>query len=198
MNSPRKHQPLPGATPLPTAASTSSLLPASHNASCANLSDYGNENSVADGLETYDVGEYHLTSCPICLEHFTLDNPAILLKCEHGFHLQCLESWRQRSAVCPMCFAPIVGEESRIMSALDARRRRRILRRAPPGTFDAAERSVLIDAAAASSPRHACMRSDCDETRPSEHDEETDVIEVTSAERDPHSWCGWLYYCCFF
>ncbi|KPA73122.1 hypothetical protein ABB37_10103 [Leptomonas pyrrhocoris] len=169
-----------------------SLVPASHNSSCANLSDCGNDN-VVDGLETFDVGEYHLTSCPICLEHFTLDNPAILLKCEHGFHLQCLESWRQRSTICPMCFAPVVGDEGRIMSPSDARRRRRMRLKAPGDALDAPERSVLIAAAvgaaaaASSSAGPGCEQGD-----------ETEVIEVNSAHHGPDSCCGWLRYCCFF
>lgn len=189
--SPRKSQPSLFATQFPTAPSLPSLAAASvasRNASCTNLSDCANENSAVEGLETFDVGEYHLTSCPICLEHFTLDNPAILLKCEHGFHLQCLESWRQRSSACPMCFVPFCGDEGRIMSPADARRRRRLRFKAPTAAVGAPERSVLIDAAAAApSSGPGC-----------EHDEETEVIEVISAEQDPHSWCGCFRYCCFF
>jgi hypothetical protein len=172
---------------------------ASHNASCANLSDCGNEASVLDGLETFDVGEYHLVSCPICLEHFTLDNPAILLKCEHGFHLQCLESWRQRSSMCPMCFTPIAGDEGRLMSPANARRRRRLRVKASSATTDSPRRRLLIDATSgAVCSGAACEHSDCDAPHLSEQGGETEVIEVTSADQDPHSWCGWLRQCCCF
>lgn len=177
----------------PAAATTSSLLPPSRNVSCANLSDYAVDATAAEGTETFDVGEYHLTSCPICLEHFTLDNPAILLKCEHGFHLQCLESWRQRSAVCPMCFTPLNGDAGRIMSPADARRRRRLRFKAPGDGSEAPERSVLI-AAATSASGGGCEQSDCEGL----HHTEVSVIEVTSADHDPHSWCGWLRTCCCF
>ncbi|KPI83286.1 hypothetical protein ABL78_7683 [Leptomonas seymouri] len=187
LDSPRKSQPS-----LFVAKFSTAPLNSSHNASCANFSDCGHENSAVDGLETFDVGEYHLTSCPICLEHFTLDNPAILLKCEHGFHLQCLESWRQRSSLCPMCFTPVVGDEGRIMSHSDARRRRRMRFKALPDSLDAPERSFLIDAAVG-----AAAAASISSVHGCEHIEGTDVIEITSAEHDPDSWCGWLRYCFF-
>lgn len=75
--------------------------------------------------ETFVVGEFHVSACPICLERFTLDNPAIIVPCKHGFHLQCLEAWRQRSADCPVCLEPLAGCAGRIMSVEDTRRRRR-------------------------------------------------------------------------
>ncbi|CCW70823.1 unnamed protein product [Phytomonas sp. Hart1] len=78
-----------------------------------------------DEVETFVVGEYNFSVCPICLEHFTMHNPAIIVHCEHGFHLQCLESWRQRSAACPVCQRPLDGDEGRLMEARDTRRRRR-------------------------------------------------------------------------
>lgn len=34
--------------------------------------------------------------CSICLELYTVDNPAIDCTCNHKFHLQCVEEWMQR------------------------------------------------------------------------------------------------------
>ncbi|KAG5481460.1 hypothetical protein LSCM1_05469 [Leishmania martiniquensis] len=179
---------------IPTVASVASVQAGSPDASCSNLSDYLNDDGFVGDLETYDVGEYHLTTCPICLEHFTLDNPAILLKCEHGFHLQCLESWRQRSSMCPMCFAPVVGDEGRLMSSSDARRRRRRRLRAPPAALHAPERTSLIMPAAAQRIQH----SNCELEHASEQDEEIEVVEVTSPKDGVHLLWSWLRECCAF
>ncbi|GET87537.1 hypothetical protein, conserved [Leishmania tarentolae] len=180
-----------------TAAATApaaSAPSASRDGSCSNLSDYLNEDTVVGDLETYDVGEYHLTTCPICLEHFTLDNPAILLKCEHGFHLQCLESWRQRSSMCPMCFAPVIGDEERMMSSCDARRRRRVRLNPPPATDHPPESNALLTATTA----QRLPQSNCDVEQPSEQDEEIEVIEVT-ARKDGLYWVwSCLRECCSF
>ncbi|CAC9476930.1 Anaphase-promoting complex subunit 11 RING-H2 finger/Zinc finger C3HC4 type (RING finger)/Ring finger domain/RING-H2 zinc finger containing protein [Leishmania donovani] len=176
------------------AASAASVPAGSHDASCSNLSDYLNEDSVVGDLETYDVGEYHLTTCPICLEHFTLDNPAILLKCEHGFHLQCLESWRQRSSMCPMCFAPVVGDEGRLMSSCDVRRRRRMQLKPPSAPHHAPERNALITPTAA----QQTPQSNCEVEHASEQDEEIEVIEVTSRKGSVHWVWSWLRECCAF
>ncbi|KAG5503748.1 hypothetical protein JIQ42_07263 [Leishmania sp. Namibia] len=179
---------------IPTVASIASLQTGSPDASCSNLSDYLNEDGFLCEWETYDVGEYHLTTCPICLEHFTLDNPAILLKCEHGFHLQCLESWRQRSSMCPMCFAPVVGDEGRVMSSSDARRRRRKRLRAPPAARHAPERNSLIMPEAAQRIQH----TNCNAEHASEQDEEIEVIEVTARKDGVHLVWSWLRECCAF
>ncbi|AIN97041.1 hypothetical protein LPMP_170030 [Leishmania panamensis] len=179
---------------IPAVASVSSAPVESQNASCSNLSDYINEDSVAGDLETYDVGEYHLTTCPICLEHFTLDNPAILLKCEHGFHLQCLESWRQRSTMCPMCFAPVIGDEGRLMSSSDVRRRRCMRLRPPPVTHHALERSSLIIPTGA----QRLPQPNCDIEHASEQDEEIETIEVRAHNNGLYWVWSWFRQCCAF
>ncbi|KAH9599255.1 zinc finger protein [Trypanosoma melophagium] len=97
------------------------LLP-NNPESFSSFSDCGKASKSED---TFIVGEYHLSSCPICLERFTLDNPAIVVGCGHGFHLQCLEDWRQRSPLCPVCSKPLQDEGVPMMSARDTRRRRR-------------------------------------------------------------------------
>ena len=41
--------------------------------------------------------------CPICLEHFNLDDNYISLKCKHNFHSGCLGVWLEKKSNCPMC-----------------------------------------------------------------------------------------------
>ncbi|CCW65675.1 unnamed protein product [Phytomonas sp. EM1] len=103
----------------------------------SSMSEEGSEIDI-DEIETFVVGEYNFSVCPICLEHFTIHNPAIIVHCEHGFHLQCLESWRQRSAVCPVCLQPLDGDEGRLMEARDTRRRRRFR-----GVFSSEDTQIL-------------------------------------------------------
>ncbi|KAJ8748889.1 hypothetical protein K2173_013322 [Erythroxylum novogranatense] len=42
-------------------------------------------------------------ACPICLEEYDTENPKLITKCEHQFHLSCLLEWMERSETCPMC-----------------------------------------------------------------------------------------------
>lgn len=94
-----------------------------HN--CNSFSSGSDLAKIDKNEEIFVVGEYHLSSCPICLERFTLDNPAVLVACGHGFHLQCVEDWKQRSPMCPVCMKPVNGEGVPMMSARETRRRRR-------------------------------------------------------------------------
>ncbi|XP_072999479.1 E3 ubiquitin-protein ligase At3g02290-like [Typha latifolia] len=41
--------------------------------------------------------------CPTCLEEYTLENPKIVAKCSHHFHLSCIYEWMERSDNCPIC-----------------------------------------------------------------------------------------------
>lgn len=41
--------------------------------------------------------------CPICLEEYDAENPRILTKCDHHFHLACILEWMERSDTCPVC-----------------------------------------------------------------------------------------------
>jgi hypothetical protein len=49
--------------------------------------------------------------CPICLEVFTKDNPAVFLNCGHAFHLHCTYEWLERSATCAVCGAQVEAYE---------------------------------------------------------------------------------------
>ncbi|KAL3830600.1 hypothetical protein ACJIZ3_019402 [Penstemon smallii] len=41
--------------------------------------------------------------CPTCLEEYTEENPKIITKCSHHYHLSCIYEWMERSANCPIC-----------------------------------------------------------------------------------------------
>ncbi|KAH1115524.1 hypothetical protein J1N35_008902 [Gossypium stocksii] len=41
--------------------------------------------------------------CPTCLEEYDAENPKIISKCEHHFHLACILEWMERSDTCPVC-----------------------------------------------------------------------------------------------
>ncbi|XP_055827796.1 E3 ubiquitin-protein ligase At3g02290-like isoform X2 [Solanum dulcamara] len=41
--------------------------------------------------------------CPTCLEEYTAEDPKIMTKCSHHFHLACIYEWMERSDNCPVC-----------------------------------------------------------------------------------------------
>lgn len=41
--------------------------------------------------------------CPTCLDEYTPENPKIITKCSHHFHLGCIYEWMERSEFCPLC-----------------------------------------------------------------------------------------------
>ncbi|XP_059283918.1 E3 ubiquitin-protein ligase At3g02290-like [Lycium ferocissimum] len=41
--------------------------------------------------------------CPTCLEEYTEEDPKIMTKCFHHFHLACIYEWMERSDCCPVC-----------------------------------------------------------------------------------------------
>ncbi|XP_022880859.1 E3 ubiquitin-protein ligase RNF115-like [Olea europaea var. sylvestris] len=52
--------------------------------------------------------------CPTCLEEYDSENPKIITKCDHHFHLACILEWMERSDTCPVCdqlmvFSPVIG-----------------------------------------------------------------------------------------
>lgn len=51
-----------------------------------------------------DALEEEENVCSICLDEFTDDDPVAETCCGHGYHLQCIMQWAQRSRECPLCF----------------------------------------------------------------------------------------------
>ncbi|KAH0455992.1 hypothetical protein IEQ34_013899 [Dendrobium chrysotoxum] len=41
--------------------------------------------------------------CPTCLEDYDAENPRIITKCKHHFHLSCILEWFERSNNCAVC-----------------------------------------------------------------------------------------------
>ncbi|URE33781.1 Zinc finger, C3HC4 type (RING finger) [Musa troglodytarum] len=41
--------------------------------------------------------------CPICLEDYDVQNPRVMTKCEHHFHVSCGLEWMERSYACAIC-----------------------------------------------------------------------------------------------
>ncbi|OAY79528.1 E3 ubiquitin-protein ligase At3g02290-like [Ananas comosus] len=71
---------------------------AGHSESDTGLSSkaYGIASYVVTNSEDEDV-------CPTCLEEYTPENPKIVAKCSHHFHLSCIYEWMERSDNCPIC-----------------------------------------------------------------------------------------------
>ncbi|KAL1190756.1 E3 ubiquitin-protein ligase AIRP1 [Cardamine amara subsp. amara] len=53
-----------------------------------------------------------IDECPICLEEYDIENPKLLTKCGHDFHLACILEWMERSEACPVCDKELVLTES--------------------------------------------------------------------------------------
>jgi len=116
-------------TKLPSFASVSSLPDVT-----------GAESPSTPQLTGFIVGEYRQSHCPICLEIYTSDNPAVLFSCHHAFHLQCVESWRQRSRLCPVCMKPCLRQHE-LMTERDVVGMRR---GRPPGSTHQHQRNTLM------------------------------------------------------
>ncbi|KAK4417560.1 E3 ubiquitin-protein ligase [Sesamum alatum] len=50
--------------------------------------------------------------CPTCLEEYTPENPKIITKCSHHFHLGCIYEWMERSDNCPVCGKVMAFDET--------------------------------------------------------------------------------------
>ncbi|XP_051132525.1 probable E3 ubiquitin-protein ligase RHB1A [Andrographis paniculata] len=49
-------------------------------------------------------------TCPTCLEEYDVENPKIMTKCNHHFHLSCILEWMELSDTCPICDQEMVYE----------------------------------------------------------------------------------------
>ncbi|KAI7724713.1 hypothetical protein M8C21_004590 [Ambrosia artemisiifolia] len=57
---------------------------------------------TSEGL-FYEQSSDNEDVCPTCLDEYTSENPKIVTKCSHHFHLGCIYEWMERSDTCPMC-----------------------------------------------------------------------------------------------
>ncbi|XP_075488798.1 putative E3 ubiquitin-protein ligase RHB1A isoform X2 [Primulina tabacum] len=60
--------------------------------------------------EPLPVSTYEDDPCPTCLEEYDKENPKILTKCCHHFHLSCILEWKERSNTCPICDQEMIYE----------------------------------------------------------------------------------------
>ncbi|ONK58636.1 uncharacterized protein A4U43_C09F15090 [Asparagus officinalis] len=103
----------------------SQLLTRSSSSSCVENLGSGKKKNSADAEEEckscrsesarftsakglYGTGYILATSededvCPTCLDEYTPENPKIITKCAHHFHLGCIYEWMERSEFCPIC-----------------------------------------------------------------------------------------------
>ncbi|KAL1546398.1 putative E3 ubiquitin-protein ligase rhb1a [Salvia divinorum] len=57
--------------------------------------------------------------CPTCLEEYDSENPKIMTKCNHHFHLSCILEWMERSDTCPICDQEMIYESPVGMAICD-------------------------------------------------------------------------------
>jgi hypothetical protein len=57
------------------------------------------------------AGDINVPSCAICLDNFSGDQKKVAeLRCQHIFHVDCLNKWVETNDICPMCRAPILKD----------------------------------------------------------------------------------------
>ncbi|CAH8360086.1 unnamed protein product [Eruca vesicaria subsp. sativa] len=107
---------------LPLTQSNSSQVAAREVATQSVLEKVPTQSSV-QGKETWPADDFAdvdlkkknretIDECPICLEEYDIDNPKLLTKCGHDFHLACILEWMERSEACPVCDKELVLTES--------------------------------------------------------------------------------------
>ncbi|KAK2660787.1 hypothetical protein Ddye_007320 [Dipteronia dyeriana] len=51
------------------------------------------------------------TECAVCLDEIESEQPArVVPGCNHGFHIQCADTWLSNHSVCPVCRAKLDSE----------------------------------------------------------------------------------------
>lgn len=56
---------------------------------------------ISKGLDGLKMEEEDV--CPTCFEEYDTENPRIITKCNHQFHLSCILEWMERNDTCPFC-----------------------------------------------------------------------------------------------
>ncbi|XP_010521173.1 PREDICTED: RING-H2 finger protein ATL54 [Tarenaya hassleriana] len=75
-------------------------------------------NSIAICRYKRGDGLIERTDCPICLNEFEEHESLRLLpKCNHAFHISCIDTWLRSHTNCPLCRAGVVSTESPQSSA---------------------------------------------------------------------------------
>lgn len=66
-----------------------------------------NPSDVCPRIAVIATQEEEENVCSICLDEFCDDDPISETQCGHGYHLQCIMQWAQRSQECPLCFSQL-------------------------------------------------------------------------------------------
>ncbi|CAH8338563.1 unnamed protein product [Eruca vesicaria subsp. sativa] len=95
-------------------------------ASAFNLSEKSPFNSAIASSSSSAIDDNETDdACSICLEPFTLHDPATVTSCKHEYHLQCIIEWSQRSKECPICWQFFVLKDplsQELLAAVDKER----------------------------------------------------------------------------
>lgn len=57
---------------------------------------------IRKNLFSINKEDFQIMRCSICFENISFSQQAIL-KCQHGFHFDCLKEWFKESQTCPIC-----------------------------------------------------------------------------------------------
>ncbi|KAL5583079.1 hypothetical protein UlMin_015521 [Ulmus minor] len=61
------------------------------------------EDELSKSMDSVGLITEEEDACPICLEEYDVENPKLMTKCEHHFHLACILERMERSETCPVC-----------------------------------------------------------------------------------------------
>ncbi|KAK7307042.1 hypothetical protein VNO77_39751 [Canavalia gladiata] len=81
----------------------------SQNSESVPVSAHGASESANSTLNNFEsIHSNHSKSsdmdiCPTCFEEYSDQNPKIIAKCNHHYHLGCIYDWMERSQTCPAC-----------------------------------------------------------------------------------------------
>ncbi|KAK9683103.1 hypothetical protein RND81_10G116700 [Saponaria officinalis] len=88
-----------------------------NESTCEDGSKEIRKSSVKLSSTTTVMGYFYSSSededvCPTCLDEYTEENPKIVTRCNHHFHLGCIYEWMERSENCPVCGQVMAFDES--------------------------------------------------------------------------------------
>ncbi|CAN1280427.1 E3 ubiquitin-protein ligase RHF1A [Linum perenne] len=83
------------------------------------------------------IDDSYEDACSICLDPFTVQDPATVTNCRHEYHLQCILDWCQRSKECPICWQLLSLKDQssqELLVAVEAERHSRLTTRSRPAS----------------------------------------------------------------
>ena len=57
-----------------------------------------------------DFPDQEDAKCVVCLGEYEVGDDLRYLRCNHHFHIECVDQWLQRNSTCPLCVRSIAGE----------------------------------------------------------------------------------------